>query len=349
MSENTEKHDHKSGSSAESHSIAYFSTKNWVRDSFGPLGAKHRNLKHSFLEAHLDSDTASLAAGHDVVCVFVNDRVDGTVVDKLADLGVKVIALRCAGFNNVDIRRAKDRGVAVLRVPAYSPYAVAEHALGMILSLNRRYHRAYNRVRDGNFALDGLLGFDIRGKTIGVIGTGKIGQVFIDLLTGFGVKVIAYDKFPSDAVKAKGIEYVDLDHLYRESDIISLHCPLTQETYHLINNYSIKTMKKGVMIINTSRGPLIDTNAVIEGLKTGKVGYLGLDVYEEEQDLFFEDLSGTIIQDDIFVRLESFPNVLITAHQAFFTKEAVDNIADTTLGNIQEYFAQGSSKNAVLP
>jgi D-lactate dehydrogenase len=312
--------------------LAVFSTKKWVRNSFShniPEG-----MELSFFEAGLNENTVKLADGFDAVCVFVNDVVNDRVIKSLADQGVKIIALRCAGFNNVDLRAAAEKGITVCRVPAYSPYAVAEHALGLILSLNRKYHRAHARVREGNFALDGLMGFDLRGKTIGIIGTGKIGQIFIEIVSGLGMRILAYDKYPSDQVKAKGVEYVELEQLYRESNIISLHCPLTQETYHIINDYAIKSMKQGVMIINTSRGPLIDTNAIIGGLKSGRIGYVGLDVYEEEGDLFFEDLSDEVIQDDTFVRLQTFPNVLITAHQAFFTKEAIDNIRDTTFENL---------------
>ena len=330
------------------HKICFFSSKGWVRDSFGRADAA-RTFSCTFLEARLDEGTVSLAADHQVVCVFVNDVVDETVVDRLADLGVKLIALRCAGFNNVDVRRAHSRGIRVVRVPAYSPYAVAEHALGLILALNRRYHRAYNRIREGNFSLDGLLGFDLHGKTVGVIGTGKIGRIFGTMMQGMGCTVLAYDKFPDSGFADSGIRYVGLQELYAESDIISLHCPLTHETYHIINDYAIRSMKRGVMIINTSRGPLIDSPAVIEGLKSGQIGYLGLDVYEEESDLFFEDLSDQVIQDDTFVRLQTFPNVLITAHQAFFTREAIDAIAGTTLANVTEVLDQGSSPNEVTP
>lgn len=329
--------------------IAVFSTKRWVIDSFDKINKKHL-YELSYFESRLYSKTAPLAAGYDAVCVFVNDVVDADVLEQLKEGGVKLVALRCAGFNNVDIDKAQQLGIGVARVPAYSPYAVAEHTLGLILSLNRKFHKAYTRVRDGNFALDGLLGFDIHNKTVGVIGTGKIGQIFIGLLKGFGCKILAYDKFPNkDLLESGMVKYVELHELYENSDIISLHCPLTYETYHIINEYAISAMKKGVMIINTSRGPLIDTNAVIEGLKKGRVGYLGLDVYEEEQELFFEDLSEMVIQDDMFVRLQTFPNVLITAHQAFFTREAVDNIADTTYTNITEYLNNGESVNAVLP
>jgi len=325
--------------------LAVFSTKKWVRDAF--QGHCPPSIHQTFFEARLDEETAPLAAGFDSVCVFVNDAVNGRVIDVLADGGVKTIALRCAGFNNVDLNRAAERGIAVCRVPAYSPYAVAEYALGLILTLNRKYHRAHSRVREGNFSLDGLLGFDLRGKTVGIIGTGKIGQVFMDILSGFGMRILAYDKFPSEEAKKKGADYVDLETIYRESDIISLHCPLTHETYHLINDYAIRTMKKGVMLINTSRGPLINSNAVINGLKSGTVGYVGLDVYEEEGDLFFEDLSDQVIQDDTFVRLQTFPNVLITSHQAFFTAEAVENIRDTTFNNLIEIEETGGCANLV--
>lgn len=326
--------------------IAMFSTKAWVHQAFEPL-AEHFGAEITWLEPRLGLETASLAAGHEVVCAFVNDQLDAAVLEKLASLGVKLLAMRCAGFNNVDLKTAARLGIGVVRVPAYSPYAVAEHALGMMLCLNRRYHRSWARLKEGNFSLDGLLGFDMRGKTVGIIGTGRIGQVLCGMLKGFEVKILAYDKFPSAALTETGVEYVELQRLYEESDIVSLHCPLTQETYHIINEYSLAAMKKGVMIINTSRGPLIDTDAVIEGLKAGKVGYLGLDVYEEEKDLFFEDLSDQVIQDDVFVRLLAFPNVLMTAHQAFFTKEAVDNIAETTLENIREFLETGTSKNRV--
>ncbi|MCG8451812.1 MAG: 2-hydroxyacid dehydrogenase [Spirochaetales bacterium] len=318
--------------------LAVFSTKKWVKESFSRVDTAP--LEIVYFEAALNEETALLARDNDAVCVFVNDVVNAAVLRELAAGGVKTVALRCAGFNNVDLKAAEEMGISVCRVPAYSPYAVAEHALGLIMSLNRKYHRAYSRVREGNFSLDGLMGFDLHGKTVGVIGTGKIGRVFIDILSGFGVNILAYDAYPSPEAKAKGVQYVSLERLYRESDIISLHCPLTHETYHLINSFAIETMKDGVMLINTSRGPLIDTAAVIGGLKSGKIGSVGLDVYEEEGDLFFEDLSDEVIQDDTFVRLQTFPNVLITSHQAFFTKEAVDNIRDTTFNNLRA-LAQG--------
>ncbi|MBN1598630.1 MAG: 2-hydroxyacid dehydrogenase [Bacteroidales bacterium] len=328
--------------------IAVFSAKNWVINSFNEVNKKYL-YPISFFEPRMYNKTAALAKDYNVVCVFVNDSVDASVIEILKKEKVKLIALRCAGFNNVDIDKAKESGIGVVRVPAYSPHAVAEHTLGLILTLNRKFHKAYSRVREGNFALDGLLGFDLHGKTAGVIGTGKIGQIFIGLIKGFGCEVIAYDKFPSEDLRANGVKYVDLQELYAKSDIISLHCPLTYETFHIINEYAISAMKQNVMIINTSRGPLIDTAAVIEGLKSRKIGYLGIDVYEEEEALFFEDLSEKVIQDDQFVRLETFPNVLITAHQAFFTAEAVKNIAETTFQNIKEFFETGKSENEIHP
>lgn len=328
--------------------ISFFSSKNWVINSFNEINKKYL-YEFSYLESRLYNKTAALASGSDAVCVFVNDKIDAEVLEQLKERNIKLIALRCAGFNNVDIEKAKELGIGVVRVPAYSPYAVAEHTLGLILSLNRKYHKAYTRVRDGNFSIDGLLGFDIHDKTVGIIGTGRIGQLFAKIMKGLGCRIVAYDKFPNEKLKKAGVEYLELHELYAQSDIISLHSPLTHETYHIINEYAISAMKDGVMIINTSRGPLIDTSAVIEGLKRGKVGYLGLDVYEEEEELFFEDFSEKVIQDDMFVRLQTFPNVLITTHQAFFTKEAVHNIAETTLQNIKEYFEKGNSGNEVLP
>ena len=326
--------------------VAVFSTKPWVMNAFNEINTGHA-LDLQYFESRLYEKTAPLTNGFDAVCVFVNDVINAEVLSILKEQGVKLVALRCAGFNNVDLDAAEELGIGVVRVPAYSPYAVAEHALGLMLALNRKLHRAHSRVRDGNFALDGLLGFDLHGKTVGVIGTGKIGRIFIDLLQGFGCRILAHDKFPNEELVERGIEYVDLHDLYQASDVVNLHCPLNHETYHIINEYAIKAMKRGVMIINTSRGPLIDTGAVIDGLKSGKVGYLGLDVYEEEEALFFEDLSETVIQDDQFVRLQTFPNVLITAHQAFFTKEAVHNIAETTFENIQTYLESGKSDNQV--
>lgn len=324
--------------------IAFFSTKPWVRAAFEPL-LSDSALEPSWFEPRLNLETASLAAGHSVVCVFVNDLLDAPVLRKLASSGVKLVALRCAGFNNVDLKAAGNCGISVVRVPAYSPYAVAEHALGLMLCLNRRYHRAWARVREGNFSLDGLLGFDMHGKTVGIVGTGRIGQVLATMLKGFGCRVLAYDTLPNAELAANGVVYVDLATLYRESDIVSLHCPLVPETHHLIDEQALANMKRGVMLVNTSRGALVETDAAIDALKSGHIGYLGLDVYEEEQDLFSQDWTDQVIQDDAFVRLESFPNVLITAHQAFFTKEAVGNIAETTLGNIRTWIASGTSPN----
>jgi len=326
--------------------IAMFSAKPWVHQAFEPLAASF-SAEITWLEPRLEPATAALAAGHEAVCVFVNDQVDAAVIQRMRDIGVRLIALRCAGFNNVDLKAASRAGLGVVRVPAYSPYAVAEHAVGMMLCLNRRYHRSWARVLEGNFALDGLLGFDMRGKTVGVVGTGRIGQVLCRILQGFGCRILAYDTYPDAALRDAGVEYVDLPTIYERSDILSLHCPLTPETRHMIDAKALESMKKGVMIINTSRGPLIDTVAVIAALKTGKIGYLGLDVYEEEQALFFEDHSEQVIQDDTFVRLQTFPNVLITAHQAFFTKEAVDNIARVTMENIREFLQTGTSGNRV--
>jgi D-lactate dehydrogenase len=331
---------------------AVFSTQGWVRDSFDHAnqgsGSSDSSHELTYFEPRLGPETVPLAADHQAVCAFVNDELSAEVLDGLAELGVRLIAMRCAGVNNVDVKHAGELGIGVARVPAYSPYAVAEHALGMILSLNRRFHRAYSRVRDGNFALGGLLGFDMHGKTIGVIGTGKIGGTFARLLAGFGMTVLGYDKYPNEQWAAEhSVRYVELVELYRESDIISLHCPLTPETHHLINDSAIAEMKPGIMIINTSRGPLIDTDAVIDGLKSGKIGNLGLDVYEEESSLFYADLSDQVIQDDTFMRLLTFPNVLITAHQAFFTREAISNIATTTLANISEFENSGRSRNQV--
>lgn len=326
-------------------SIVFFSTQQWVEDSFKKYETD--TLKFRFLETKLSEQTVSLAQGHDVVCVFVNDTVDTAVISSLKEYGIKLIALRCAGFNNVDIQQAEQSGITIARVPAYSPYAVAEHALGLILTLNRKYHRSYSRVREGNFSLNGLLGFDLNQKTVGVIGTGQIGIIFAKIMQGLNCNVIAYDPFPNKELEALGIKYVSLETLYKESDIVSLHCPLSHQTYHIINDYAIKTMKPGVMIINTSRGPLINSSSIINGLKKGIIGAVGLDVYEEEGDLFFEDLSGQVIHDDTFVRLQTFPNVIITSHQAFFTQEAVDNIAQTTMENIKEYIEKGSCTNSV--
>ena len=326
--------------------VAVFSTKPYDQQFFDQAneGCKH---KLQFFEPRLTIDTVSLAAGYPCVCVFVNDVVDRPVLERLASEGLQLVALRCAGFNNVDLEAAKRLGVAVVRVPAYSANAVAEHAVALLLSLNRQIHRAYNRVREGNFALDGLLGFDLCERTVGVVGTGKIGEVFLKILGGFGCRLMAFDVRKNPNCEAMGVEYVSLDKLYRECDLISLHCPLTPETHHLIDQTAINQMRPGVMLINTSRGAIIETSAVIEALKSGKIGSLGIDVYEEEADLFFEDLSNTVIRDDQFARLLTFPNVLVTGHQAFFTREALGEIASTTLGNVNEFATNGTCANQV--
>lgn len=328
--------------------ILIYSTKRWVQEYFNSANSTGR-FELKYTEARLQPDTAALAKGYDGVCIFVNDNADAEAINALADNGVKFIALRCAGFNNVDLRAAESRGIQVVRVPAYSPYAVAEHAVALLLTLNRKLHRAYGRVREGNFALDGLMGFDLHGKTVGVVGTGAIGSIYARIMLGFGCVVLASDQFPKEELQASGVKYVPIEELYGQSDIVCLHCPLTPETHHLINESTIRQMKPGVTIVNTSRGALVNSLAVIEGLKSGQIGGVALDVYEEESDLFFEDLSDEVIQDDVFVRLQTFPNVLITAHQAFFTREAVSNIAETTLQNIGDLSLTGSSKNLISP
>lgn len=316
--------------------VAVFNTKNYDRQFLNAANEKH---KHSltFFEPRLTPETAKLASGFDAVCAFVNDHLNKAVLTSLSQYNIKLIALRCAGFNNVDLNTADSLGIKVLRVPAYSPHGVAEHAVALILGLNRKTYRSYNRVHDGNFSLDGLLGFELYGRTAGIIGTGKIGSCMARIMKGFGCHVIAHDETLNPECEALGIKYVSKEELYKTSDIISLHLPLTPSTHHLVNPKSIALMKDGVMLINTSRGGLIDTTAVINGLKSGKIGYVGLDVYEEEENLFFEDLSGKIIHDDVFARLLSFPNVLITGHQAFFTHNALSNIAHTTLENIANF------------
>lgn len=322
--------------------IAVFSTKSYDRQFLQAANAEHQH-ELVFLEPQLNQRTATLAAGFPGVCIFVNDEADAKTLEILAANGTRLLALRSAGFNHVDLQAATDLGITIVRVPAYSPYAVAEHAVGLILMLNRKLNRAYNRVRDDNFSLEGLLGFDLHGRTIGVIGTGKIGTVFAQIMQGFGCSLLGYDAYPNPHFQAIGsAQYVELSHLLATADVISLHCPLTPETYHLIDESAIAQMKPGVMLINTSRGALIDTKAVIAGIKSGRIGYLGIDVYEQEDDIFFQDLSGTIIQDDDFQLLHSFPNVVVTAHQAFFTQEAVKSIAETTLANVTA-FEQGQS------
>ncbi|MBQ7583539.1 MAG: 2-hydroxyacid dehydrogenase [Lachnospiraceae bacterium] len=313
--------------------IAFFDTKEYDKASFEKYGSGEE-AEFKFFETKLTKDTAELAKGCDVVCIFVNDTADSEVIDRLCENGVKMIALRCAGYNNVDVKHAFGR-IHVVHVPAYSPYAVAEHAIGLLLTSVRRIHKAYNRTRDFNFSLSGLTGFDLHGKTVGVVGTGRIGRIFIDICRGFGMNVIAYDRFPA---KDSGIEYVSLDELFGKSDIISLHCPLTEETKHLIDSNAVDKMKKGVVILNTSRGALIDTEALLTGIKTRKIGAACLDVYEEEADIFFEDRSGHILNDELLSRLISMPNVIVTSHQAFLTEEALSNIAETTMSNIRSYY-----------
>ena len=320
--------------------VAFFDTKSYDKPSFEKYGKEH-GLEIKFFETKLTEDTAELAKGFDGVCIFVNDTASAPVIDKLHALGVKFIALRCAGFNNVDIKHAFQK-IHVFRVPAYSPYAVAEHAMALLLTSIRRIHKAYIRTKDFNFSLSGFTGFDLHGKTVGVIGTGKIGKVFIGICKGFGMRVLAYDKYPD---KNLGVDYVPLNQLFEESDVISLHCPLTEETQHLINSESIAQMKKGVVLLNTSRGALIDTDALIEGIKSRKIGAACLDVYEEESDFFFEDCSGHIMEDDTLARLISMPNVIVTSHQAFLTEEALSNIAETTVLNIKEFMQTGACEN----
>jgi D-lactate dehydrogenase len=315
--------------------VAVFSTKAYDRRFLEAANADRRH-ELVFFEARLTADTAVLATGFPAVCAFVNDQLDEKTLKALAEQEIRLIALRSAGFNHVDLTAATELGLTIVRVPAYSPYAVAEHAIGLILTLNRKIHRAYNRVREGNFSLDGLLGFDLHDKTVGIVGTGKIGVIVAQILKGFGCQLLTYDLYPNPECEALGAKYVELPELFAASDIITLHCPLTPETYHLINDQALEQMKPGVMLINTSRGALVDTEAVIGALKSRKIGYLGLDVYEQESDLFFEDLSEEVIQDDVFQRLLTFPNVLITGHQAFFTENALKNIAETTLSNITD-------------
>ncbi len=312
--------------------IAFFDAKPYDQAAFEEM-RQGKDITFRYFETRLTADTAELARGCDGVCIFVNDRIDAEVVDKLYDMGIRMIALRCAGYNNVDVARCYGK-IHVFHVPAYSPYAVAEHTMALLLTSIRRIHKAYIRTRDFNFSLNGLTGFDLHGKTVGVVGTGKIGCAFIDICRGFGMRVLAYDKYPA-ADQAE--LYVPLETLFAESDVISLHCPLTEETHHLINEESIAQMKTGVVILNTSRGALIDAEALLAGIKERKVGAACLDVYEEEADIFFQDYSGHILSDDVLARLISMPNVIVTSHQAFLTREALNNIADTTIENLLEF------------
>ena len=315
--------------------VHFFDAKPYDEKTFDAVNAEY-GYAIKYYKAHLTPDTVALARGADAVCVFVNDVLNQAVIDALVDSGVKLVALRCAGYNNVDLLAAYGR-MPILRVPAYSPNAVAEYAAALVLSMNRKTHRAYYRTRDNNFNINGLMGFDLYKKTVGVIGTGKIGMIFIGIMKGFGMRVLAYDPFRNaDRAAAGGFEYVGLDTLYEQSDVISLHCPMTPENVHMVDEQSIEKMKEGVFIVNTGRGKLIDSYALIQGLKTGKIGAAGLDVYEEEDQYFFEDYSSEVMQDDALARLLSFPNVLLTSHQAFFTREAMDAIAHTTLNNIRD-------------
>ena len=327
--------------------IAFFGAKPYDIASFDKVNEKY-NYDIRYYKGHLNPNNVVLTQDTDVVCIFVNDTADAAVIDAMVDNGVKLLALRCAGFNNVDLKAAKGK-LPVVRVPAYSPYAVAEYSLALMLSLNRKIHRAYWRTRDGNFSLNGLMGFDMHGKTIGIIGTGKIARILIRLLKGFRMRILAYDLYPDMKFAGEeGISYVSLDELYRESDIISLHCPLTDQTKYMIDKDSIDKMKEGVMIINTGRGQLINTNDLIEGLKEKKIAAAGLDVYEEEGEYFYEDKSDKIIDDDVLARLLSFNNVIVTSHQAFFTKEALHNIAETTLQNIEDFRCHRPLVNEVI-
>ncbi len=326
--------------------IAFYSYKSYDKQWFDQH-AEGTTFKINYFRVKLDASTARYARGADVVCAFVNDDLSKEVVDILAEQGVKMIAMRCAGFNNVDLDATKANGIPVYRVPEYSPHAVAEHAVALILTLNRKTHKAYNRVRDGNFSLSRLTGFNLNGKMVGVLGTGKIGRVFADLMHGFGCRILLYDKFPDTSLEDKGYQYVDLSTLLKESDIVSLHVPLMPETAHIINRETLKFMKENAMLINTSRGGLINTDDVVHALRNKKLGYLGIDVYEQEEGLFFHNLPEQIIDDNTLALMMSFPNVLVTAHQAFFTQEALDEITRTTLQNIED-FKKGTSNDNLI-
>ena len=324
--------------------IAFFDTKPYDKPSFEKYG-KEAGITFKYFETKLTEDTAELAHGYDGVCVFVNDTVNAAVIDRLCEMGVRVVALRCAGFNNVDVKYAYGK-IHVLRVPAYSPYAVAEHTMAMLLTSIRRIHKVYIRTRDFNFSLTGMTGFDLHGKTVGVIGTGRIGRVFIDICRGFGMKVLAYDKFPAPGLdNGDTVRYVSLEELFANSDIISLHCPLTEDTYHMIDKRSLAQCKRGVVLLNTSRGALVDAEALLAAIKARQVGAACLDVYEEESDFFFEDYSGHILEDDTLARLISMPNVIVSSHQAFLTEEALANIAETTVNNLTDFFGRGQCSN----
>jgi D-lactate dehydrogenase len=326
--------------------VTFFSTQPYDKKSFEEHN-KGFGFEIKYLEVQLNEQTASLAQGANAVCTFVNDRINESIIKQLNAFGVKILALRCAGFNNVDLKAAKENNLTIVRVPAYSPHAVAEHAVAMIMTLNRKIHKAYNRIREQNFALNGLLGFDLYGKTVGVIGTGNIGEVFCKIMLGFGCRVVAFDVKKNEALTKAGVEYLSINELLPLCDIVSLHCPLNDHTKYLVNDQTIQLMKEHVMLINTSRGGLIDTRTVVNGLKSGKIGSLGIDVYEQEENLFFRDLSDAIIEDDVISRLSSFPNVLITAHQGFFTHEALTQIAETTLSNLKRFEENKPAENEV--
>ncbi|MEW6237953.1 MAG: 2-hydroxyacid dehydrogenase [Candidatus Omnitrophota bacterium] len=326
--------------------IAFFSAKPYDKQSFETVNQTYKR-EIDYFEERLSVRTAKLANGYGAVCVFVNDALDDETLQILASQGTRLIALRCSGFNNVDLEAADRLGLTAVRVPAYSPHSVAEHAVALMLTLNRKIHRAHARVREGNFNLEGLLGFDMNQKTAGIVGLGKIGIIVAKILSGFGCRLLASDPYPPEGWETIGLRLVSLSELFTESDIVSLHCPLMPETHHLIGEGALRQMKDGVMLINTSRGALVDANAVIRALKSGKIGYLGLDVYEEEADLFFRDLSGKVIQDDVFARLLTFPNVIVTGHQAFFTENALRKIAETTMDNIVEFEKNGICANRV--
>lgn len=326
--------------------IAVFSTCNYDQEFLEKYNTSHQLV---FFEQALNFDSARLAQGFQAVCLFVNDRADAKVLSLLAQYGIKLVLLRCAGFNNIDLEFAEETGIKILRVPAYSPEAVAEHAVAMMLTLNRKTHKAYNRIREGNFSLESLMGFNMSGSKVALIGTGNIGKALYKILKGFGCRISAYDPYPDPELIADGLEYTNLKESLYNAEIVSLHCPLTGQSFHMINEHSLNYFKKGAMLINTSRGALVDTAAVIASLKSGQLGYLGLDVYEQEAALFFQDLSGTVIQDDLIARLISFPNVLITSHQGFFTREAMRQIAETTFLNADAFVAGKDIVNEIKP
>ena len=324
--------------------IAVFSARPYDREFMSAANAKAAH-QLCFFDAALELETCALAAGHEAVCIFVNDTADAGVLEALAAGGTRLVALRCSGFNNIDLKAAARLGLKVVRVVAYSPYSVAEHAVALLLTINRKIHRAYNRTRDSNFELDGLMGFDLHGKTVAVVGTGRIGRVFSKIMCGFGCEVLGHEKYPSAEFEVLGARYADLAEICAKADIISLHCPLTPETHHIVNADMLSRLKRGALLINTSRGGLVETEAVVEALKSGQLGGLALDVYEQEADLFYRDWSSTVVSDDVFERLLSFPNVVVTGHQAFFTREAITTICQTTIDSLSEFAAGRTLSN----